>query len=115
MKLNMTSLFIIIREPENARQVVDGIAAAVCPYLGTLGEQATIAATEHLRELRGGEETSTVTLLRVTLAGTARLEFSTLIAKLGKFLKQTAKDAEIDARFELFHLEAIVEQTSSHS
>lgn len=109
MKLNMTSLLILIHEPENARDNVNRINAAVCPYLGTFGEQATIAATERLRELRNGEEATLITLLRVTLAGTARVEFSTLAARLAKFLKQTAKDADIEARFELFRLEPATE------
>jgi hypothetical protein len=107
MKSNMTTLIILVHEPNNSREATDGIAAAICPYLGSFAEQATIATTERLRELRNGDETSCLTMLRLTLAGTARVEFSTLVARLAKFLKQTAKDAHIDARFEIFRLEQL--------
>ena len=105
MTSSMTTLLILIREPEQARETIDGIAAAVCPYLGTFGQQANIESTERLRELHNGEESFSATLLRVTLAGTARTDFSRPISKLERFLKQAAKDADMAMKFELLHVE----------
>jgi hypothetical protein len=115
MRSNMTSLLILVYQPDNSREAVDGIAAALCPYLGTFGEQARISATERLRELRRGEESAFATLLRVTLAGTARVEFSTLTGRLAKFLKQTAKDAHVEARFDIYCVKESIDATESAS
>lgn len=113
MKVNMTSLLILIREPENSRQVVDGIAAAICPYLGTFSEQATIATIERLREFEAGEPNGRVTQLRISLAGLARLPSATLVSKLERFLKQAAKDAEMAIKFELLHVESTESDAAS--
>ncbi len=105
MNLNMASLLVLIRESENSREIVDGITAAVCPYLGTFGEQATIATIERLQVFEGGEPDGRVTLLRILLAGLARVPSATLVSKLERFLKQAAKDADMTMKFELLHVE----------
>jgi hypothetical protein len=43
-------------------------------------------------------------MLRVSLAGTARVDFPDMIAKLGRFLKQTAKDSNRELKFELWRI-----------
>jgi hypothetical protein len=102
MKLNMSTLLILIQEPEESRSTLDGITAAICPILGTFGEQAAITSTEFVRELRNGEEGAPVRVLHVSLAGTANADFQTVVLRLARFLKQAAKDADIEARFELY-------------
>ena len=101
----MTTLCILIHENGQTSNPVDGIANAICPYLGACGEQASITSTERLRELRGGDEVSSATALRVTLAGAAKAEFAAVMAKLQRFLKQAAKDADADVKFELWRVE----------
>ncbi len=105
MKTSMNALLIVISEPGKSREAVDGIAAAICPYLGTFGEQASIDSTERLRELCNGDEGPTATLLRVSLAGTARVDFSTMVGKLTRFLRRTIKDAELEVHFDLYRIE----------
>jgi len=113
MKVNMASLLILIRECENAREVVDGIAVAVCPYLGTFGELASITATERMRAIEGGELGCQMTLLRILLAGSARVSFATLVSKLERFLRQAAKDAEMAIKFELLQVQLAESEAAS--
>lgn len=100
----MNTLIILIRQVEQSTEAVDGIAAAICPYLGSFGERACIESTEPLCELHNGSEVSCATMLRVSLAGTARVDFPDMIGKLGRFLKQTAKDSNVELRFELWRI-----------
>jgi hypothetical protein len=100
-----TTLLVLVHEPDQARDTVDGIVNAICPYLGTFGQKSSITSTERLRELHSGEEVSSATVLRVTLAGTAKTDSASLVAKLQRFLKQTAKDADVDVKFDLWRVE----------
>ncbi len=104
MNITMTTLLILIRQLDPSVVPVEGIAAAICPYLGTFGEQARIDSTERLQELRGGLHVAGATALHVILDGTAKADFLTLAAKLERFLRQTVKDAQVDARFEIFRV-----------
>ena len=102
MNRHMTTLIVLIRHVEELTDTVDGIVAAICPYLGSFGERATIESSEQLRELRNGSEEAPATLLRVSLAGSSRVDFADMIAKLSRFLKQTAKDSNLELKFELW-------------
>jgi hypothetical protein len=100
------AIVIFVRDPSVPTMRIDGIVAAICPYLASFGEKATITSTETLRQLRAGDESHRVTVLQVSLAGTARVEFSILVSHLEKFLKRTAKEADIVAGFELYRVGA---------
>jgi len=115
MNTSMTTLIVLIRQVDQSIVPLDGIAAAICPYLGTFGEQARIDSTESLQELRNGLHVAGATALHVTLAGTAKADFMTLTAKLERFLKQTAKDAEVVLKFELLNVVPLEERAASPS
>ncbi len=115
MNPNTKNMLILIREGEDPSPAVEGIVAAVCPYLGTFGEQATISSTEHFQALKGGEEGGSVIALRLSLAGQARVDFGFLIAKLQHFLKQTAKDADASMAFEVFCLKPTSKEATARS
>jgi hypothetical protein len=104
MYTGMTTLIVLIRQLDQSIASLDGIAAAICPYLGSFGEQARIDSTERLQKLQNGLHIAGATALHVNLAGTAKADFSKLMAKLERFLQQTAKDAEVEARFELYNV-----------
>lgn len=103
-------VLLIIMNQSDESHTADAIIPNISTYLGTFGEQATITATERLREMVGRKDALNSTLLRVALAGTARIEFSQLVAKLERFLRTAARDADIAVNFEIFRVEQPVDQ-----
>lgn len=101
----MTELLIFIHHPEQAREAVDHIASAICPNLRTLGERASISATEHARKLCGGNDSSSATVLRLSLVGSSQFDFAYTVAKLEKSLKSNAKDAKLELTFDVWRVE----------
>ncbi len=101
----MTTLLICIHQPDESN-TSDAIIPNICAFLGTYGEQATITSKERLRHMAGRKDTMSTTLLRVALAGTARIDLVQLVVKLERFLRSTAKDADIAATFEIFRVDS---------
>lgn len=102
----MILLILISYDSEQVSGSVDGIAGAICPYLGTFGEQAHIDTTEYLHDLRSGEQGACATLLRVILAGKAKADLPTVVARLERFLKQAAKDSEVALKLTILRLDS---------
>jgi hypothetical protein len=97
----MSTLLILIREPIEADSAADTLSRAICPYLETFGGTAKLASVQRYREVRGGREQQRVTALDIALSGTARAELVTIAGWLEGFLKPTAKQAKLAARFDI--------------
>jgi hypothetical protein len=105
----MPVLLILINQPDESH-TSDAIIPNICPNLGMYGEQATITATERLRDMVGRKDALTTTLLRVALAGTARIELPQLIKNMERSLTKAAQQAGIAVSFEIFYVEQPVDQ-----
>ena len=100
----MTELFILVREPDQSRDIIDSITGSICAKLSSYATEARVTVTERLRELRKGQEVSSIAMLRVTLSGTAVIDFPTMMARLERSLADFAKDAEVALKFEILRL-----------
>jgi hypothetical protein len=101
MNPSETELVLFIHTPAIVPTPVDGVVAAIGPYLGTFGERSTLVVSERLEMLRGDGSDMVTTVVRITLYGEAHRDLLTLVAKLRKFLKQAAKNANAVMGFEM--------------
>lgn len=86
------------RSPKTSRRA----GARSLPLSLHLGCEATLASERPFREVRSGKHHRDTTLLELELQGRPVPDPSTVLAKLERFLKQSAKDTSLGATFELF-------------
>jgi hypothetical protein len=99
----MENLLVLIREPIDSGASAESIAGAICPYIETFGAAAKVVSVRRCHELRAGQRAARVALLDVEVSDGARVELAELAAKLARFFKQTARDADLDVTFEVLH------------
>jgi len=106
----MSTLLVQVREPLNIASSAETLARAICPYLETFGGTAKLVSVDQYRVIRGGRERERVSALRVALSGSQRADLVTIAGWLEGFLKPTAKQAQLTARFDV-----LVGETSGHA
>jgi hypothetical protein len=100
------TLLIIARQSGTSVPPVAPLVSAIAPYLGALGVRAGLSVRPYT-ETRDGEPHARRTLVELALEGVPPTDAPGVITRLTRFLRHTARDAELDVSFEFLLAEPV--------
>ena len=109
----MNTYLVLAHQPEAKQPALPTVIRAFPPYVETFGVVAEIVGIEELSNTKPTADAARATLIRLTLTGTPNIDLEKLASEMKASLKQCARNANIVATFDIYHLESTATQPAT--